>query len=166
MGLILFFGVILWGWAEMSAFIYIGNEIGGLLTLFGIFGTGIIGLSLLKSQGGAVMAKIRIELAQGRAPVGSIADSISLATGGVLMLIPGYVTDGIGGLLFVPVLRTIAGGWILHQLVTNNNFRGFIHVGKQGGFAASDPQPSHQTDDIIEGDVTEHQPTRDHLSKK
>ena len=51
---------------------------------------------LLKSQGRRSDAKIRIELAQGRAPVGSIADSISLAAGGILMLIPGYVTDGIG----------------------------------------------------------------------
>jgi UPF0716 protein FxsA len=166
MGLFLFFGVILWGWAEISAFIYIGNEIGGLLTLLGIFCTGIIGLSLLKSQGGAVMAKIRIELAQGRAPVGSIADSISLATGGILMLIPGYVSDGIGGLLFVPVLRTIAGGWILHHLTTNNSFRGFIHVGKQNGFAASDAQPFHENGDVIEGDVTEHPPPRDHLNKQ
>ena len=166
MGLFLLFGVILWGWAEISAFIYIGSEIGGLLTLLGTFGTAIIGLSLLKGQGSAVMAKIRIELAQGRAPVGSIADSISLVTGGILMLIPGYVTDGIGGLLFVPVLRTIAGGWILHQMVTSNRFRGFFHVGKQGGFVASDPKPFQESGDVIEGDVTEHQPPRDHLNKQ
>ena len=164
MGLFLLFGVILWGWAEMSAFIYIGSEIGGLFTMLGIFATAIVGLSLLKSQGSAVMAKIRIELAQGRAPVGSIADSIALATGGILMLVPGYVTDGIGGLLFVPVLRTIAGGWILHQMVTSNRFRGFIHVGKQGGFAESDPQPFHKTGDVIEGDVTEHRPPSNHLN--
>ena len=107
MSLFLLFGVIVWGWAEMSAFIYIGGEIGGLLTLLGIFVTAIVGLSLLRSQGGAVMAKIQTELTQGRAPVGSIADSISLAVGGVLMLIPGYVTDSIGILLFIPGLRTI-----------------------------------------------------------
>ena len=51
----------------MSAFIYIGAEIGGLFTLSGIFVTAIIGLSLLKSQGNAVMTKIRTDLAQGRA---------------------------------------------------------------------------------------------------
>ena len=51
MGLFFLFGFILWGWAEMSAFIYIGGEIGGLFTLLGIFVTAIIGLSLLKSQG-------------------------------------------------------------------------------------------------------------------
>ena len=165
MGLFLLFGVILWGWAEMSAFIYIGSELGGLFTLLGIFGTAIIGLSLLKSQGSAVMAKIRIDLAQGRAPVGSIADSVSLAAGGILMLIPGYVTDSIGVLLFIPVLRTIVGAWILHQLVTNNRFRGFVHVGGQGGFEASEPRPFHETGDVIEGDVTEHQTPRDHLNK-
>ena len=165
MGLFLLFGVILWGWAEMSAFIYIGSEIGGLFTLLGIFGTAVIGLSLLKSQGGTVIAKIRMELAQGRAPVGSIADSISLVAGSILMLTPGYVTDSIGLLLFTPVLRTIAGGWILNQLVTNKRFRSFVHVGGQGGFATNDPRPFHETGDVIEGDVTENQTPRDHLNK-
>ena len=172
MGLFFLFGFILWGWAEMSAFIYIGSEIGGLLTLLGIFVTAIIGLSLLKSQGGAVMTKIRTDLAQGRALVGSVADSISLAVGGILMLIPGYVTDGIGFLLFIPGLRTVAGAWMLHQLVTNNRFKGFVHVAGQGGvngqggFSAHNPQPFHGADDVIEGDVTEHRPPSEHLNKR
>ena len=106
----------------MSAFIYIGGEIGGLFTLLGIFVTAIIGLSLLKSQGGAVMTEIRTDFAQGRAPVGSIANSLSLAIGGILMLIPGYVTDAVGILLFMPGVRTIVGAWILHHLVTSNRF--------------------------------------------
>ena len=171
MGLFFLFGFILWGWAEMSAFIYIGGEIGGLFTLLGIFVTAIIGLSLLKSQGSAVMTKIRTELAQGRAPVGSIADSISLVVGGILMLIPGYVTDSIGVLLFIPGLRTIFGAWMLDQLVTNNRFKGFVDVGGQGGvagqgsFSSHSPRPFHDTNDVIEGVATEHQPPRDRLNK-
>ena len=172
MGLFFLFGFILWGWAEMSAFIYIGSEIGGLFTLLGIFVTAIIGLSLLKSQGGAVMTKIRTDLAQGRALVGSVADSISLAVGGILMLIPGYVTDGIGVLLFIPGLRTVAGAWMLHQLVTNNRFKGFVHVAGQGGvngqggFSAYNPRPFRDADDVIEGDVKEHQPPKDRLNNR
>lgn len=171
MGLFLLFGLILWGWAEMSAFIYIGGEIGGLFTMLGIFVTAIIGLSLLKSQGSAVMTKIRADLAQGRTPVGSVADSISLAVGGILMLIPGYVTDGIGVLLFIPGLRTIVGAWILYQLVTNNRLKGFVHVTGQdgvtgrGGFSPHDLQPPHDNDDVIEGDVTEHQLPMNRLNK-
>ena len=170
MGVVFLFGFILWGWAEMSAFIYIGGEIGGLLTLLGIFVTAIIGLSLLKSQGNAVLIKIRTDLAQGRAPVGSVADSISLVVGGIFMLIPGYVTDGIGVLLFIPGLRTIAGAWMLHQLVTNNRFKSFVHVGGeeivsgQGGFSAHRPQHSYDAGDIIEGDATEHKPPKNRLN--
>ena len=171
MGLFFLVGFILWGWAEMSAFIFVGGEIGGLFTLLGIFVTAIIGLSLLKSQGSAVMAKIRTDLARGRAPVGSVADSISLAVGGILMLIPGYVTDGIGLLLFIPWLRTITGAWMLHQLVANNRFRTFVNVAGQGGvagqgeFSPHDPRPFNYADDVIEGDVTEHRPPSNRLNK-
>ena len=156
----------------MSAFIYIGGEIGGLVTLLGIFVTATIGLSLVKSQGSAVMTKIRTDLAQGRAPVGSVADSISLAVGGILMLIPGYVTDCIGVLLFIPWLRRIAGAWMLHQLVTNNRFKGFVHVpgqdgiARQSGFSSHDQQAFNVPDDVIEGDVTEHRPPSDRLNKR
>lgn len=165
MGLFFLTGFILWGWAEMSALIYIGGEIGGLLTLIGVFVTAIIGISLVKSQGSAVTTKIRNDLAEGRTPVGSVADSISLAVGGILMLIPGYITDGIGVLLFIPVLRTITGAWILNQLVKNNRFKGFVHVGGQGEFSQHDTRPFDNADDVIEGDVTEHKAPKDRLNK-
>ena len=150
----------------MSAFIFIGGEIGGLLTLLGVFVTSIIGLSLLKDQGKAVMARIRTDLATGRATVGSIADSVSLAVGGILMLIPGYVTDAVGVLLFVPGLRTIAGAWILHHLVANNRFKGFVHVGGQSGFRSRTPHSYAEDNDIIEGDVTEHTHRKNRLNNR
>ena len=148
----------------MSAFIFIGGEIGGLLTLLGVFVTAIIGLSLLKDQGKLVMARIRTNLAEGHAPVGSIADSVALAVGGILMLIPGYVTDAAGILLFIPGLRTIAGAWILHHLIGNNRFKGFVHIGGQSGFNAQTPHSYAEDDDVIEGDVTEHTPKKNRLN--
>ena len=166
MGLFILFGFILWGWAEMSAFIFIGGEFGGLITLLGIFVTAIIGLSLLKSQGGAVITKIRTDLAQGRAPVGSVANGLSLAVGGILMLMPGYVTDAVGIFLFMPGVRAIAGAWILHHLVTNKRFKGFVHVDGQAGFSTRRTNPFYHTDDVIEGDATEHQPPKDHLNNR
>ena len=166
MGFVFLFGFILWGWAEMSAFIYIGGEIGGLLTLLGVFVTAIIGLSLLKSQGMAVMARIRSDLAKGQAPVGSIADSIALAVGGVLMLVPGYVTDAIGLLLFIPCLRTIAGAWILHHLLRNNRFKSYVHVGGQAEFTSQRARSFSDDDDIIEGDATERHSNKARLNKR
>ncbi len=181
MGLMIILGLLLWGWAEMSAFIFIGGEIGGLLTLLGVFMTAVFGIALLKRQGMSVLSRIQSDIAQGHAPVTSIADSISLLAGGALMLIPGYVTDAIGLLLFLPGIRTLAGVYLLQWLASSQRFRGFTNVG--GGFGNSgfgntrsthggkgdEPHGSfakqrrytNPDDDIIEGEFEE-KPGDDH----
>ena len=122
MGLVYLIIFLIWGWAEMSAFIFVGNMVGGLLTLLGIFFTAIIGIAFLKQQGMAVLARIRTEMRDGQAPVTSVADSVALAVGGILMLIPGYVTDAIGLFLFIPGIRTIAGVFLMQWLFATGGF--------------------------------------------
>ena len=169
MGLMMIIGLLIWGWAEMSAFIFIGGEIGGLLTLLGVFVTAIVGIALLKRQGLSVLSRIQSDMAKGRAPVTSIADSISLAVGGALMLIPGYVTDAIGLLLFVPGIRTLAGVYLLQWIASSKRFTGFTSFrgGSFGGTGAQhDPFAQHRRhakadDDIIEGEFEE-RPDHDH----
>jgi len=154
MGLAYLIIFLIWGWAEMSAFIFVGNMVGGLLTLLGIFFTAIIGIALLKQQGMAVLTRIRTEMRDGQAPVTSVADSVALAVGGILMLIPGYVTDAIGLFLFIPGIRTIAGVYLMQWLFRNRRFHGSVHVG--GGFAEPPSRPhNHAADDIIEGEAEE-----------
>lgn len=128
MGLIFIIGLLFWGWVEVSTFIYIGNKIGALLTLFGVFLTAVIGIALLKSQGLYVLSRIRDDVEKGRAPVKSIADSISLVFGGILMLIPGYVTDVVGFILFIPGLRTITGVGILQWITNSSKFIRFVNL--------------------------------------
>ncbi|MDA9132142.1 FxsA family protein [Alphaproteobacteria bacterium] len=179
MGLIIILGLLIWGWAEMSTFIYIGSEIGGLLTLLGVFVTAIFGIALLKRQGLSVLSRIQADLAKGRAPVTSIADSISMVVGGALMLIPGYVTDAIGLLLFIPGIRTLAGVYLLQWMASSKRFTGFTHFGGGpfGNAASGNPASGaggHQhnpftkqhdaakdDDDIIEGEFEE-RPDQDH----
>ena len=177
MGLIIILGLLIWGWAEMSAFIYIGSEIGGLLTLLGVFVTAILGIALLKRQGLSVLSQMQADLAKGRAPVTSITDNISMVVGGTLMLIPGYVTDAIGLLLFLPGIRTLTGIYLLQWMAKSKRFTGFTNFGSRPyGNAASGNSASgnsasgtagHQhmpftkqqhkmtDDDIIEGEFEE-----------
>jgi len=186
MGLMIILGLLLWGYAEISAFIYIGGEIGGLLTLLGVFVTAVVGIALLKRQGLSVLSRIQSDIAQGRAPVTSIADSISLVAGGALMLIPGYVTDAIGLLLFLPSFRTLAGVYLLQWLASSQQFRGFTNVGGSfGGVSYSrnssthndmdnaQPNPfakhrryTNSDDDIIEGEFEEKPGNGDQLVNK
>ena len=179
MGVIIILGLLIWGWAEMSAFIYIGSEIGGLLTLLGVFVTAIFGIALLKRQGLSVLSRIQADLASGRAPITSITDSISMIAGGALMLIPGYVTDAIGLLLFLPGIRALAGGYLLQWVAKSKRFTGFANFssGPFGNAASDNPasdtashqhnpftKQQHKTreeDDIIEGEFEE-RPDQDH----
>ena len=124
MGLIFIIGVILWGWAEVSAFTFLSNEVGGLLTRLGVFLTASSGIAFLKNQGLSVLNRVRNDLAKGQTPIASIADSISLVFGGGLMLIPGYITDTVGVLLFIPGFRTIAGMYLLKWITSKPRFTG------------------------------------------
>ena len=114
--LILLF-LALWAWAELAVFIAIGSEIGVLLTIIGIAVTAVVGLSLLRSQGRAVMASLQQKVARGEAPVASMADGAAIAAGAVLMLIPGYITDAMGLVLFIPGIRTIIGATLISRMM-------------------------------------------------
>ena len=114
--LILLF-LALWVWAELAVFIAIGSEIGALLTIIGIAVTAVVGLSLLRSQGRAVMASLQQKVARGEAPVASMADGAAIAAGAVLMLIPGYITDAMGLVLFIPGIRTIIGASLISRMM-------------------------------------------------
>jgi UPF0716 protein FxsA len=114
--LILLF-LALWAWAELAVFIAIGSEIGVLVTIIGIAVTAVVGLSLLRSQGRAVMASLQQKVARGEAPVASMADGAAIAAGAVLMLIPGYITDAMGLVLFIPGIRTIIGASLISRMM-------------------------------------------------
>jgi UPF0716 protein FxsA len=179
MGVIVILGLLIWGWAEMSAFIYIGTEIGGLLTLLGVFVTAIFGIALLKRQGLSVLSRIQADLANGRAPISSITDSISIISGGALMLMPGYVTDAIGLLLFLPGIRAFAGGYLLQWVARSKRFTSFANFDNEpfGNAASGSPasgtaghqrnpftKQQHETreeGDIIEGEFKE-RPDQEH----
>jgi UPF0716 protein FxsA len=176
MALIFIVSLLLWGWIEISVFIFVSNEVGGLLTFLGVFLTAIIGIYFLKSQGISVLNRVRSDLANGHPPVSSIADSISLVVGGVLMLIPGYVTDVLGLLLFIPGFRTMAGVYLLQWVAKKPVFSGFVNFGGSTftrGNASQDPfgfskQYQHQNDfdDVIEGEFEERPDAGLHVKQK
>ena len=124
--LLIFFGI--YGWIEFEAFIAIGNAVGGLVTFLGIFVTAFIGVALMKRQGKWVLKQWQSSISQGEMNTTTLASGASLVLGAVLMLLPGYVTDFIGLLCFIPVLRVLIGQSILSRLgdvYSSSHFTGF-----------------------------------------
>ena len=119
----------LYGWIEFEAFIAIGNAVGGLVTFLGIFVTAFIGIALVKRQGISVIKRWQSSIGEGKMNASTLASGFSLVLGAVLMLLPGYVTDFIGLICFVPGFRALIGRSLIGHLgasvYSSNLFSGF-----------------------------------------
>lgn len=141
MALYLIIGFIFYGWVEFEAMAHVVDGIGGLFAFIGIFVTAFIGVRLLKSQSAIVMAKFRADAAKGHMNSAAIASSLSLLAGAILMLIPGYVTDALGLLCFVPGLRQIIGAFIASRF-TASMMANAARFQNKGGFSSAFQQAS------------------------
>ena len=92
---------------EIAVLILVGSSIGVLPTIGLIIVTGFLGMALLRIQGFAVLSKLRADLDRGQAPDKSLADAAMIAMAGVFLIIPGFVSDIIGILLFLPPVRAL-----------------------------------------------------------
>ena len=172
MPIVYLIGFILWIWAEIEVFVALGSAAGVLLTLIGIFVTGMIGISLLRSQGRRITGSLQAQLARGETPVASLAAGVSVLVGAVLMLIPGYLTDAAGLVLFLPVIRTIVGALILKRIAARGSFTMGARMPFGGrspfGHPPSDAPPRGRDTaaDIIEGDFEERPANTRPIDKK
>ncbi|ATF11930.1 FxsA family protein [Brevibacillus porteri] len=95
------FGLELWG------LITIGSWIGGWNTVVLVILTGILGAWLARQQGMQVFRMVQHQLARGQMPTDSLIDGVLILIGGILLLLPGFVTDVIGLVFLIPYTRMI-----------------------------------------------------------
>ena len=93
-------------WLEIVVFGLVGHEIGVGLTIIGVFVTAAIGIRLFRISGRSTLQRLTATIAQGRTPLLEVADGTAIMLAAALLLIPGYATDALGFVLFIPVLRT------------------------------------------------------------
>ena len=101
---------------EIAVLIMIGSSIGVLATIGLIIGSGIIGAMLLRFQGFALLARMRSEINAGRMPEKEMADGAMIALGGVLLMIPGFISDVLGILLFIPQVRAMLRSYLSRNI--------------------------------------------------
>jgi UPF0716 protein FxsA len=100
--LIAFIGVPL---VEIGVFIQVGGFIGLWPTLGLIVLTAVLGTWQLRAQGLATLGRARQQIDQGILPAHELFDGLCLLVAGALLLTPGFVTDAVGFLLFLPPVR-------------------------------------------------------------
>jgi UPF0716 protein FxsA len=90
---------------ELALLIEVGRRIGTLPTLGLILLTGVVGATLARYQGIAVLRRMQAELAEGRLPAASLLDGVIILIAAALLVTPGILTDAVGFALLVPLTR-------------------------------------------------------------
>ncbi|GEO86588.1 MULTISPECIES: FxsA family protein [Alphaproteobacteria] len=94
--------------AEIAAFVVVGKYIGVLATLGLTVLTGVVGLSLLRVQGAGILRRLQSESRNGADPGREIVHGAMIVIAAFLLIIPGFLTDIVGILLFLPFIRDFA----------------------------------------------------------
>ncbi len=135
---------------EVFAFIEVGHAIGWLVAVVLLLGTSAFGARMLLVQGRLAVQRVSLALSERRAPGNTVIDGALGFLGGMLLLIPGFVTDILGALLLLPLIQKLMRRWMSRHY-TGRMMR---FVATAGRFARSDRsgRPADVESTVIEED--------------
>ncbi|HUI17558.1 MAG TPA: FxsA family protein [Alphaproteobacteria bacterium] len=90
---------------EIAAFIKVGELIGVAPTIELTLLASFAGVVLMRAQGLATLARAREAALADRPPLEELLDGLAILLAGALLIVPGFITDVLGLLLFVPPVR-------------------------------------------------------------
>ena len=107
---------------EIAGFALVGAEIGVLATIALVIASTILGSALLRLQGIGALSSIRRDIEAGRDPGRELAHGAIILVAGILLIIPGFFTDIVGILLFLPPVRRLAWRIVRRRLGAVSGF--------------------------------------------
>lgn len=108
---------------DLLLLILLSRSFGFWQTVAALLAVGLLGSSLARREGGRVWRGFQASLAEGRPPEHGIIDGMLVLLGGVLLLLPGILSDVIGLGLFVPPLRRAIAGYVRQRFALELELR-------------------------------------------
>ena len=102
---------------EIATFIQFGGILGTFNTILLIFITAIIGVYLVRQQGISTILNIQKDIISGNAPIENIVGGLIILLSGLLLLVPGFVTDTIGFLGLFPFTRKMFAKILIKRFI-------------------------------------------------
>jgi UPF0716 protein FxsA len=137
--------------AEIFVAFTIADAIGGFATVVLLLVTSIAGGAIVRRAGARAWAELQAAAAAGRPPR-DVVDNAIVLVGGLLLLVPGFITDAIGLLFLVPFTRRLSR-WLVAGFVARRVKAAREYARRRGSFRRS------PYDDVIEGEVVDETPS-------
>lgn len=147
--------------AEVAAIWAVASAVGALWTIALLLAGALIGSWLARREGGKAIRALLVASRAGESGHKEITDGMLVALGGLLILVPGFVTDIAGLLMLLPPTRALIRRRWLHRIenrvVTGQSRSRRVVVVE--GEVVDDAEPATRPDDthdqappkIIEG---------------
>lgn len=123
--LIFLLGIFLYIYGEISLLVAVGSAIGVLPLILVMIGISALGLWLIKLRGVMTLWQIRSQVSEGKIPTQAVISSVFFAISGVLLLIPGFLSDMLAILLLLPITRQLLQGLFLKLVAKKVQFSMF-----------------------------------------
>lgn len=99
--------LLLFPFIELWLMIEVGDEVGALAVIFWLVAMIVIGVNLLRDLGAASMLKAAQGARTGELPGVAIAEGLFKAIGAILLIIPGFISDVLALICFIPWFRRL-----------------------------------------------------------
>ncbi len=99
--------LLLFPFLELWLMIVIGDEVGALAVILWLIAMIVVGVNLLRYLGAASMLKVAQNARTGELPGVAIVEGLFKAIGAILLIIPGFITDFLALICFIPWFRRL-----------------------------------------------------------
>jgi UPF0716 protein FxsA len=134
--------VLLYLVVEIVALVALGSVIGLGWTLLVLLAGSVLGLWLARREGVRAAQALGDAVANRRVPTAEVTDGMLVAAGGVLLFVPGLVTDVAGLLLLLPPTRGLVRRRLVRAAEARSPELRTARIRERGP--------------VVEGDVVEH----------
>lgn len=93
---------------EVWLLIKVGQQLGLLPTILILVAEAIIGALLMRHEGSRAWKALNDAFTNGKVPTGELADAALILVGGLLLMLPGFLSDVIGFLFLLRSTRPVA----------------------------------------------------------
>jgi UPF0716 protein FxsA len=102
---------------EIMTWIKVADVIGAWGTILLSIISFLMGTAILRRQGLALLLNARARMELGELPLQSAFDGLCLSAAGILLIIPGFLSDILALLLLLPPVRAGLRAWVGSKLV-------------------------------------------------
>ena len=127
---------LLWTLIEIGLFVTVGAWIGVLATWGVVLCTGVGGILLIGQQKRSVLGQVVRDLQSLSDPLTPAAHSALIVLAGVLLILPGFLTDTLGLILLIP--------WVRNRLIDHLRAKARMAATDRAVYAMLHPRPRRE----------------------